>query len=326
MSEPVLSIVVPAYNESESLKAITDRLNGVGERLSVDFEIVIVNDGSNDGSEELLDELAGTFSSVLPVNLSRNFGKESAIMAGLTYAKGQCVAVVDADLQHPPEVIEKMFEHWRRGYDVVNAVKAHRGKESSSYSLAARSFNRLMSALVGADMSKASDFKLLDREVVDILLDMPERSRFFRGLVAWVGFRVAEVEFEVADRAFGETKWNLFGLARYSINNIVSFSAFPLVAIGYAGLVAALLGMVLLVQTLYNYLTGGAAIGFTTVIALQILIGGVLMVVIGLLSIYVSKIYDEQKQRPIYIAKCQPTPLKPREFQVRHQRTKLRES
>ena len=314
MSEPVLSVVVPAYNESESLQAITERLSGVGKALGIDYEIVIVNDGSSDTTEEILVELSTAHSAVLPVNLSRNFGKESAIVAGLNCAKGRCVAIVDADLQHPPEVLEEMFGRWREGYDVVNAVKAHRGKESSGYGFAAKSFNRLMSRLIGADMSKASDFKLLDREVVDILLDMPERSRFFRGLVAWVGFRVAEVEFEVAERAFGNTKWNLFGLVRYSVNNIVSFSAFPLVAIGYAGLVAALLGMLLLVQTLYNYLVGGAAIGFTTVIALQILIGGVLMVVIGLLSIYVSKIYDEQKQRPIFITKRRPGPLTPREL------------
>ena len=314
MSEPVLSVVVPAYNESESLQAITERLSGVGKALGIDYEIVIVNDGSSDTTEEILVELSTAHSAVLPVNLSRNFGKESAIVAGLNCAKGRCVAIVDADLQHPPEVLEEMFGRWREGYDVVNAVKAHRGKESSGYGFAAKSFNRLMSRLIGADMSKASDFKLLDREVVDILLDMPERSRFFRGLVAWWGFRVAEVEFEVAERAFGNTKWNLFGLVRYSVNNIVSFSAFPLVAIGYAGLVAALLGMLLLVQTLYNYLVGGAAIGFTTVIALQILIGGVLMVVIGLLSIYVSKIYDEQKQRPIFITKRRPGPLTPREL------------
>jgi dolichol-phosphate mannosyltransferase len=235
-------------------------------------------------------------------------------MAGLEYAQGRCVAVVDADLQHPPEVLAEMFERWREGYDVVNAVKAARGRESGAYRFAAGRFNELMSRLIGADMSKASDFKLLDREVVDILLAMPERTRFFRGLVAWVGFRVAEVEFEVAERAFGETKWNVLGLVRYSINNIVSFSAFPLVVIGYSGMIAALLGLLLLLQTLYNFFFGGAAIGFTTVIALQILIGGVLMVVIGLLSLYISKIYDEQKQRPVFIAKRQSGPLKPREL------------
>lgn len=251
MTEPVLSFVVPAYNEAESLHAITERLSAVASSLGIDYEIVIVNDGSTDGTDEVLDELSATNGSVvLPVNLSRNFGKESAIMAGLSCAKGRCIAVLDADLQHPPEVLEKMFGCWRDGYDVVNAVKAHRGKENSSYGFAANTFNRAMSRLIGADMSKASDFKLLDREVVDILLEMPERNRFFRGLVAWVGFRVAEVEFEVAERAFGETRWTLIGLVHYSINNIVSFSAFPLVIIGYAGLVAALLGMLLLVQTL----------------------------------------------------------------------------
>ena len=314
MTEPILSIVVPAYNEADSLPAITERLNAVCKGLDIAYEIVVVNDGSSDSTQEILNELASGNNSVLAVNLSRNFGKEAAIMAGLTCAKGRCVAVVDADLQHPPELLNEMFERWREGYDVVNAVKAHRGRESSGYGFAAKNFNRVMSRLIGADMSRASDFKLLDREVVDILLDMPERSRFFRGLVAWVGFHVTEVEFEVAERAFGETKWNLFGLARYSINNIVSFSAFPLVVIGYSGLVAALLGMLLLVQTMYNYLFGGAAIGFTTVIALQVLIGGVLMVVIGLLSIYVSKIYDEQKQRPIFVTKSRPGPPRPREF------------
>lgn len=307
MSTATLSIVVPAFNEAESLRAITDRLTSVGESLDVAFEILIVNDGSKDGTEKVLNDLAASRTGIVPIHLSRNFGKEAAIMAGLSYSQGRCVAVVDADLQHPPEVLIKMFQLWRDGYDVVNAVKAHRGKESSGYRFASKSFNSLMSRMIGADMSKASDYKLLDREVVDILIDMPERSRFFRGLVAWVGFRVAEVEFEVAERAFGETKWNLVDLGRYSIANIVSFSALPLAMIGYAGVIAALLGIILLVQTLYNYITGTAAIGFTTVIALQILVGGILMVVIGILSVYVSKIYDEQKQRPIYIVKSRPS-------------------
>lgn len=314
MISPVLSIVLPAYNESESLQALTARLINVGNDLGVGYEIVIVNDGSNDETEEVLDSLAAANDAVVPVTLSRNFGKESAIMAGLNCAEGRCVAVMDADLQHPPEALHEMFERWHQGYDVVNGVKAHRGKERSGYGVAAKGFNRLMSALIGTDMSKASDFKLLDREVVEILLDMTERSRFFRGLVAWVGFRVAEVEFDVAERAFSQTKWKLLALARYSVNNIVSFSSFPLVVIGYAGLVAALLGVLLLVQTLYNFMFGGAAIGFTTVIALQILIGGVLMVAIGLLSIYVGKIYDEHKRRPIFIMKRRPGPLTPREL------------
>ncbi|NBD38748.1 MAG: glycosyltransferase [Verrucomicrobia bacterium] len=257
MSERTLSLVVPAYNEAASLHAMIDRLSALGDRLRVTYEIVVVNDGSSDATEEILNRLATANSAVLPVSLSRNFGKESAIMAGLVAATGRCVAIVDADLQHPPEVIEEMFGRWRQGFDVVNAVKVHRGKESLAYRIAAKGFNWVMTRLIGTDMSKASDFKLLDRQVVDILVQMPERNRFFRGLVGWIGFRVTEVEFQVGERAFGESSWNLVKLIRYSINNVISFSAFPLVLIGYTGLIAALLGLLLLGQTFYNYIKGG---------------------------------------------------------------------
>lgn len=167
----------------------------------------------------------------------------------------------------------------------------------------ANSFNRLMSDMIGTKMTGASDYKLIDRQVADVLLDCPERNRFFRGLVAWVGFEVKEVEFDVVDRELGASKWSLASLIRYTLSNIIAFSSFPLVAVAYVGFITAGLGLLLLVQSLIRWIMGTAAVGFTTVIAVQVLLGGMILTALGVIAIYLSKMYDEQKNRPLFIIK-----------------------
>lgn len=297
----VLSIVVPAYNEAAVLPHFVDSVGRVAATLDRGYEIVIVNDGSSDDTEAVLGELAASHPEVVAVNLSRNFGKEAALAAGLQTARGQCIAFLDADLQHPPELLPIMFAEWRRGIDIVNAVKRQRADEPALYRSLAGLFNRLMTGMIGREMSGASDYKLIDRQVADVLLACPERNRFFRGLVAWVGFKVASVEFDVQERAAGNSKWSILGLVRYSVTNMVSFSSWPLRAVGIIGFTTAALGGLLLVQTLVRWALGEAAIGFTTVIAVQLLLSGMMLTALGVIAIYLSHMYEEQKQRPLFI-------------------------
>ncbi len=298
-----VSVVIPAYNEAAMLPRLVSAIVPVLRSLNASFEIIIVNDGSTDETEAVLELVCRREPAVIPVNLARNFGKEPALAAGLASATGNCVIFMDADLQHPPYVISDLYARWKQGYDVVNAVKRRRAREPLLYRWLAHGFNRVMSDSIGSDMAGASDFKLIDRQVADVVLGCPERNRFFRGLVAWVGFKVSNVDFDVQPREEGESKWPLRALVRYFLDNVVAFSSLPLRLVAYAGFLTASLGLVLLVQTVVRYITGTAAIGFTTVIALQVLIGGMILAALGVVAIYLSKIYDEQKQRPLFIVR-----------------------
>lgn len=296
-----VSVIVPAFNEAEGLPRFLEEIDRVIASLDVRAELVFVNDGSQDGTEAVLQDIARFRPDVVPVNFARNFGKEAAMAAGLAVASGECVVFMDADLQHPPQILGELLAKWREGYDVVNGRKRRRGHEPAVYRAFANLFNGLMSRAVGGDMAGASDFKLLDRQVVDTLLQFPERNRFFRGMVTWVGFRVADVEFDVQEREIGATKWSLGSLMRYSLNNLLAFSSMPLVAVAYVGFATVGLGSLLLLQTLYRYFAGTAAIGFTTVIAVQVMLGGMILMALGVISIYMARMYDEQKQRPMFI-------------------------
>lgn len=228
--------------------------------------------------------------------------------AGLASAAGKCMVFIDADLQHPPDLIPRMYSAWQQGSDVVNAVKLERSSEYFLYRWFANRFNGLMSAMIGQKMAGASDFKLIDRQVAEVLLECPERNRFFRGLITWVGFQVKNVEFDVVERELGSSKWSLASLIRYSLSNIIAFSSLPLVAVAYVGFVTVALGLLLLIQALIRWVMGTAAVGFTTVIAVQVLLGGMILTALGVIAIYLARMYEEQKSRPLFIIK------RPREF------------
>lgn len=296
-----VSVVVPAFNEQDNLRAVVGVLEKTLRGASESFEILIVNDGSSDRTEDVLAELEGAFPFVRAVNLSRNFGKEAAMGAGLEMARGACIIFIDADLQHPPELIPSMLTRWREGADVVNAVKRDRGDESFLYRMLAGGFNRVMSSSIGSDVSGASDYKLIDRQVAEALLSCPERNRFFRGLVAWVGFKVENLLFDVQERNAGVTKWSATSLIKYSLHNVLAFSSLPLIGVAYAGFFVVFMGFILLIQTLYNYFSGEALSGFTTVIVVQILLSGMMLFALGIIAIYIARMYDEQKSRPMYL-------------------------
>lgn len=296
----MLSIVIPAYNEEKMILKTTEVVSGIMEREKIPFELVFVNDGSKDQTWEMIEKAAEKNSHVTGIRFSRNFGKESAIFAGLANAEGDCIAVMDCDLQHPPETLVEMYRLWEQGYEVIEGVKRSRGKESILHRASAGMFYKIMSKAVQIDMSRASDFKLMDRKAVEALLSMPERNAFFRALSSWVGYRTTSVQFDVQERTEGESKWSTWSLIKYAVRNIVGFSSAPLQMITVAGVLTLLLAVVLGIQSLVKYFCGHALEGFTTVILLLLIIGSLIMLSLGVIGIYIAKIYEEVKGRPRY--------------------------
>lgn len=296
----MLSIVIPAYNEEKMIWKTTEVVSGIMEREKIPFELVFVNDGSRDQTWEMIEKAAEKNTHVTGIRFSRNFGKESAIFAGLANAEGDCIAVMDCDLQHPPETLVEMYRLWEQGYEVVEGVKRSRGKESVLHRASAGMFYKIMSKAVQIDMSRASDFKLMDRKAVEALLSMPERNAFFRALSSWVGYRTTSVEFDVQERTEGESKWSTWSLIKYAVRNIVGFSSAPLQMITVAGGLTLFFAIVLGIQSLVKYFCGHALEGFTTVILLLLIIGSLIMLSLGIIGIYIAKIYEEVKGRPRY--------------------------
>ena len=301
----LISLVVPAYNEGRQLIANLRQILAAAEPCGHELELVVVDDGSKDDSAAQVEELAAMDPRVRLVAFTRNFGKEAAIYAGLGNARGAAAVVLDADLQHPPQLIPQMVEAWRNGALAVEAVKHKRNDASSLDAWLARSFYRLYRKLSGFDIEGHSDFKLIDREVIDLYLKLPERYRFFRGLINWLGMEGTAIGFEVAPRAGEGSRWNKLSLLRYAINNVTAFSTAPLLIVTWLGCLTLGIGFLLLLVTLWQKFTGTAEGGFTTVNVLLVLMGGSIMTSLGIMGHYVSKIYHEIKARPIYIQKPQ---------------------
>ena len=297
----LLSIVLPAYNEEENIANTAQVLSGLLEENDIDYELVFISDGSKDGTFSEILKASAANPRIRGAQFSRNFGKEAGIFAGLQLATGDAVIVMDCDLQHPPQVIPQMWQLWQDGAEVVEGIKSHRGKEGLGYKLSAGFFYRIMSKLIRMDMNSSSDFKLLDRKVVDVLLGLPERNTFFRALSFWAGFRTEKVNYEVQERQFGKSKWSFWSLMKYAISNATSFSTLPLQLVTVMGVVSIVFSVVLAVQTLVKYLMGTAVEGFTTVILLILIIGGFLMLSLGIIGHYIARIYEEVKGRPKYI-------------------------
>ena len=296
-----LSVVLPAYNEEAMLLKAAETLKEILEKEKIEYQLIFVDDGSRDQTWSLITEAAHRDSHVTGIHFSRNFGKEAAIFAGLANAEGDCAAVMDCDLQHPPQTLVQMYRLWQEGYEVVEGVKRTRGKESAIHRASAGLFYKIMSSATKIDMSRASDFKLMDRRAVDSLLEMPERNAFFRAMSSWIGFRSTTVEFDVQEREAGESKWSTRSLIRYALTNIVGYSSAPMQMVTGAGAVVFLMAVVLGIQTLVKYFSGHAVEGFTTVILLLLFIGSVIMISLGIIGYYISRIYEEVKGRPRYI-------------------------
>lgn len=299
--KPIFSIVLPAYNEEGVLPKTAETLRNILKTENIAYQLIFVDDGSKDLTWNRIEEATQIDQCVTGIHFSRNFGKEAAIFAGLANADGDCVAVMDCDLQHPPETLVQMYRLWENGYEVVEGVKRSRGEESLLHKASAGMFYKLMSSATKMDMSRASDFKLMDRKAVDALLDMPERNAFFRAMSSWIGYKSTSVEFDVQEREIGTSKWSTKALIKYAISNVSGYSSAPMQIVTGAGLFVLLTAVVLGIQTLVRYFTGHAVEGFTTVILLLLFIGSVIMLSLGIIGYYLSRIYEEVKGRPRYI-------------------------
>lgn len=297
----MLSIIIPSYNEQDNIPKTFTVIKEILDAACIPFEIIFVDDGSKDATYLRIHALSKEHSQAKGLSFSRNFGKEAAIFAGLEVSSGACCVIMDCDLQHPPALLPEMYRLWQEGYEVIEGIKASRGKENWLHTLCANAFYYMISKATGIDMSKASDFKLMDRKAVDALLILPERAPFFRALSSWVGFRSTTIPFEVQERTIGISKWSVWSLTRYAIQNITSFSGAPMQFVSLMGWIMFIASIALGIQSLYKYFSGSALEGFTTVILLQLIIGSVLMISLGIIGHYISRIYDEIKARPRYI-------------------------
>ena len=297
----ILSVVIPAYNEELNIALCTKALREILLQERIAYEIILVDDGSSDRTWEQIAKASEKDNHVRGIRFSRNFGKESAIFAGLSEAAGDCAAVMDCDLQHPPQTLIKMYRLWEEGYEVIEGVKSSRGRESVFHRLFSKLFYRIMSRETHVDMKDASDFKLLDRRAVDSILSMPERNMFFRAASFWVGFQSTQVLYDVQERQAGRSKWSFGGLTRYALNNIAAFSAAPLQIITCLGFLSFIFSIILAVYSLIQYFTGHAVEGYTTIIIVLLFIGSAVMISLGMIGFYLEKIYTEVKHRPRYI-------------------------
>ncbi len=310
---PSISVVIPSYCEQAQLPGVVAAVDSELRSLELPYEIIVVDDGSTDETWAVLQELCATHPKLRCLRLTRNFGKEAALSAGLDDALGDATIVMDGDMQHPPTLIPQMVASWREGLgDVIEGVKHDRGDESLATTLGAKAFYTLSSWLSGYDLRGSTDFKLLDRRVVDTWRQLGEHSLFFRGMVAWLGFKRVQIPFSVSGRAGGGSSWTFFRLVVLAVDAVTAFSSSPLRIVTMAGLAFLAGAFVLTVNTLYQWASGVEVSGFATVIILLLIIGSGLMIALGIIGEYVARIYEEVKGRPRYVtaARCglEPSP------------------
>ena len=306
IAKPVLSLVVPCYNEAAGLASFWARATDALDALGLPAEAVFVDDGSRDETFAVLSALASRDPRVRVVALSRNFGKEVALAAGLDHARGEAVVPIDADLQHPPEILTQLVARWREGHDVVIALRRDRATESWPRRITGDLFHRLFARLSAAPAPRgAGDFRLMARPVVDALRRMPERIRYMKGMYAWVGFRTTTVEYDVEARASGRSRFGYVRLARLALDGVVSFSALPLRALSVLGALFALLAIAyggwLVVRTILH---GVDVPGYASLMVIVLFLGGVQLLSLGVIGEYLGRMYDEVKGRPLYLVRA----------------------
>ncbi len=296
----MLSVIIPAYNEEKCIKRAYDVIHSLLMENHIDSEFVFVDDGSQDQTYKIITDLSTEKENIVGLHFSRNFGKESAISAGLAAASGDCAVVIDCDLQHPPEKIIEMYRLWEQGYEIVEGIKKERGQEKKTHSIGAKIFYSVISHMAGFDMANSSDFKLLDRKVIDVMNKMPERG-FFRAISYWVGYNKTTVKYNVNERVDGESKWSTKGLVKYAISNISSYSTAPMQIVTALGVIMLVISVIFGVWALIDKIIGRALEGMTTVIIITIFIGSIIMISLGIIGYYIARIYEEIKGRPKYI-------------------------
>jgi len=304
-NKPIISAVIPAYNENQGISAAITYIAGILNECESAWEIIVVDDGSHDQTYQQICQLSKTEPRIKGLSLSRNFGKEAAMLAGLAHACGDAVIVIDADLQHPPNFIPEMVDKWRAGAQIVHLVKRSREDASVVKKAAAYCINQLISGFGGINVKNSSDFKLLDRAIVDIIVhELPERERFFRGLTSWLGFSEEYIYFDVASRQGDESKWSVWQLLELAITALTSFTSLPLRIVTFLGFTTLILGFFVATDALWSLILGQSVSGFATIIICLLLIGSFIMISLGIIGEYIAKIYEEVKARPHYFVKA----------------------
>jgi polyisoprenyl-phosphate glycosyltransferase len=309
MSAPVFSIIAPIYNESQSLPELYRRIKDVLDAVNEAWELVLVDDGSTDGSTDIIRQLAAADKRARPVIFARNFGHQLAVTAGLDYSRGQAIVIIDADLQDPPEVISEMIKKWREGYEVVYAVRSEREGESWFKLATASIFYRLIYRITDVKIPlDTGDFRLMDRKVVDVLNQMRERHRFLRGMSVWVGFKQTGVEYRRAARYAGQTKYPFKKMFKFAWDAVTSFSYLPLQVATYLGFICAGISILAIPIVAFMRITGSqeAFAGQATTLIAVLFLGGVQLISLGILGEYIGRLYDEARGRPLYIVREAP--------------------
>lgn len=305
MKKSLISIVVPVYNEEAVIYESYSRLKGVLEGLNEPYELIFVNDGSRDATAVIIHSICETDTNVRLIDFARNFGHQTAITAGMDYASGDAVIVIDADLQDPPEVIPEMIAKWREGFEVVYGQRAKRKGETLFKRFTSAAFYRILQKLTDVDIPvDTGDFRLIDRKVCDALKRVKERNRYVRGIISWLGFRQTGVEFVREKRFAGETKYPLKKMLRFAFDGIASFSYKPLKLATYAGVTVSLAGFSYLMVVVYQKLfTNTTVTGWASMMAVNLFFNGVVLLMLGIIGEYIGRIYDEAKGRPLYVVR-----------------------
>jgi len=302
---PDVSLLIPVFNEAEALPFLLRELNQVLGQVNLTFEIIFINDGSTDQTLDLLKNISEKDRRIVVVDLSRNFGKEAALTAGLDICRGRAAIPVDADLQDPPDLIPELIAQWEKGYDVVNAVRRSRREDSRLKRYSAHVFYRALGQLSAINLpADTGDFRLLSRPVIDALKAMPERRRFMKGMFAWVGFKSTDVFYDRKARVAGKTTWNYFKLFNLAIEGITSFSSAPLRLAMYLGLGVACLSMTYAAVVIFKTLVWGESVaGYPSLMVALLFLGAMQLICIGIIGEYLGRVYEESKGRPIYLVK-----------------------
>lgn len=300
---PELSIVIPVFNEAGNLAGLHGRLSAVLGPLGLPYEIIFVDDGSRDGSAAVMAELGQKDSRVKILGLSRNFGHMIALSAGLDHAGGRAVITMDADLQHPPELIPELVKKWQAGVEIVNTLRSETKGAGWFKRLTAAFFYGIMRRIARINLpASAADYRLLDRKVVETLKQMKERSRFLRGIIGWVGYRQEFITYQADNRLSGRSKYPFSRMFSFALDGITSFSSFPLRLSAYLGLIIAFFSFLYIVYAVYiRFFTDQAIAGWTSVLVAVLFIGGVQLIFLGIIGEYLSRVFEETKQRPLYI-------------------------
>lgn len=303
MMSPTLSVIVPCYNEAEVIDVTHGRLSKALADTGVSFEIIYVNDGSKDATRALLDAIVTADSRARQINFARNFGHQAAVSAGIQYAAGKALVIIDADLQDPPELIATMLDKWREGYQVVYGQRNKRAGETAFKKVTANLFYRLLNAVSSTEIPRdTGDFRLIDRRVADVLNQMPERHRFLRGMVSWVGFRQYALQYNRDPRLAGETKYPLSKMLRFAADGILSFSTAPLKLAIWMGMLSAGVAVLLIIYAVAaRLLTDQWVSGWAATIIAIAFFGGAQLVATGVIGIYIGRIFEESKSRPLFV-------------------------